>query len=617
MVQIILALISLAVIGGVVFFLYHKRKNERPDLKYVEKVSIDSLGELIAKELAEAVRDDDLDKTNDMMYQSVSHMKRELADAVNECRNGVVKARNMVLAFIRSVLEREFENEQDCCDVVNFAHIENEQLTIKWEVLIYYVKRRHKNDCMKYIQDKYDIVRERRWVENLTGEIQMRRIFDASLLDQIFAEEVPKTIDYSDMLDMLAILIYNKRYGYGIVTTLRMLDIDGFNFGTSGSVRYLIDGNYNIPYRTTNSVWVQLNSKWVHFSFLDFESVNEMKRVVNQMVSWGTTAPMTEKIPYKVNDAYDGARITTVRPPAGEAWACFVRKFSAGLYVKEKLLNKKGIHNWELPATLIYYLMRGEQTCAFTGQQNTGKTSMMKAAMADVAMVNIRILEMSFELAIRELYPWKNVLTVKSTDYVSAAELQDLLKKTDGYLSMVGEVAQDIVAARMIQFCLIASAFTMFSHHAKNDDDLVNGLANSLVACGEYENHDVATSTVLDAIKNNIHLDFVKDERVISYISEIVKLSEIAPYPDLTKSNSVEEAIDQLTSIQKEYYTRVTDRRRFESRKIIRFNPETMTYEAYQGYSPEALDRIINKLQGEDRRSFITWYRTNWAHTLK
>ena len=260
--------------------------------------------------------------------------------------------------------------------------------------------------------------------------------------------------------------------------------------------------------------------------------------------------------------------------------------------------------------------MRSEQTCAFTGQQNTGKTSMMKAAMADVAMVNIRILEMSFELAIRELYPWKNVLTAKPTDYVTSSQVQDLFKKTDGYLSMVGEVAEDIVAARMIQFCLIASAFTIFSHHAKNDEDLINGLANSLVSSGEYENHDIATSTVLDAIKNNVHLDFVHGERCIAYISEIVKLNEIAPYPAIKRSATIQEAIDQMTMVQREFFTRTTDRVRFKSRKIVVLNPDNMTYEAREGYSPAALRRILTKLQGEDRKEFIAWYRKNWAHTI-
>lgn len=617
MVQIVLSLVCIAVLAIVTFIWLRMRKNERPDLDYTTKITIDSLGEQVSQELAELVRDDDLIVASDMRYEAIHKNKKVIADAIDQCIYGVEKAKNVVLAQIRYILERELETEQDCCEVVDFTDLLYLEPNIQWEVLIYLVKKKHRASPMSYINSKYKLSEERE-VQNefYPDQVHKRCLFDYQLLTDILENEMDHKLEYSEMLDILTILVYQKRFGFGVVDTLRGLDVDGFNFGTSGSVRYIIEGKFDVPYRTTNSVWVQLNAKWIHFSFLDFYKEEEMKRVVNQLVAWGTTAPMTEKTPYKVNDGYDGARITAIRPPAGECWALFCRKFSSGLYVKEKLLNKPTVHNWELPSTLMMWLMKSEQTTAFTGQQNTGKTSMMKAAMADVAMVNIRILEMSFELAIRELYPWKNVITVKPTDYVSAANLQDLLKKTDGYLSMVGEVAEDIVAARMIQFCLIASAFTIFSHHAKTDADLINGLANSLVACGEYENHDVAMSTVLDAIKNNVHLDFVKGERVVAFISEIVKLDEIAPYPDLKKSKTVQEAIDQMTMLQKEYYTRSTDRVRFNSRHIIEFNSETMTYEPKEGYSAEALRRICNKLKGQDRRDFIAWYREHWSHVL-
>lgn len=616
MVQIVLTIVVLLVLTAFTFAIYRARKNERPHAEYSSRVTIESLGELISQELSETVRDDFTIAADDH-YKALVHKKRTLAKALDECIYGVEKAKNVVLSHIRYIIERELPEEQDCLEVVEFNDLFFMDPNIQWEVLIYWVKRTHKTDAMAYLCDKYALHVDRDIQNEITGEMNKRCLVDNEFLARMLEEELgDHVLTYDEMLDIITTLVYVKRYGFGVVDTLRSLDVDGFNFGTSGSVRYLIDGKINLPYRTTNSVWVQLKAKWIHFSFLDFGLEEEMKRIINQLVSWGTTAPMTEKTPYKVNDAYDGARCTAIRPPAGECWACFIRKFSSGLYNKEKLLNKPHIKNWELPSTLIYYLMRGEQTCAFTGQQNTGKTSMMKAAMADVAMVNIRILEMSFELAIRELYPWKNVITVKSTDYVTAAELQDLLKKTDGYLSMVGEVAQDIVAARMIQFCLIASAFTIFSHHAKTDEDLINGLANSLVACGEYENHDVAISTVLDAIKNNIHLDFIKDERVIAFISEIVKLNELEPYPEIRPSSNIVEAIDQMTMLNREYYTRSTDRVRFASRHIIEFNPETNSYEAKEGYTPEALRRICSKLKGDDRKNFIDWYKKNWAHTL-
>lgn len=617
MVQIILSAVCIFVLGIATFLFYRARKNERPDLDYTERVTIESLGEYVSQQIAEFVRDDDLSFGSDTKFEARYQTKKVLADSVDQCIHGVTKAKNVVLAQIRYILEELIPDEEACKEIVNFDEVLYLEPNTQWEILIYLTKMNHKVDCMGYLAKKYDLDQEKEVLNEVTNEFSKRYVLDYNMLAEILEQEMNGvTLDYPMMLDIISILVYIQRYGFGIVDTLRGLDVDGFNFGTSGSVRYVIDGAYDAPYRTVNSIWVQINAKWIHFPFLDFGREEEMKRIINQLVAWGTTAPMTEKVPYKVNDAYDGARVTAMRPPMGECWACFIRKFSSGLYSKEKLLNKTYVKNWELPSKLIYFLMRSEQTTAFTGQQNTGKTSMMKAGMADVAMVNIRILEMSFELAIRELYPWKNVMTAKPTDYVTSSQVQDLFKKTDGYLSMVGEVAEDIVAARMIQFCLIASAFTIFSHHAKNDHDLINGLANSLVSSGEYEDHDIATSTVLDAIKNNVHLGFVKGNRVIEYISEIVKLNELMPYPEVKPSQTIQEAIDQMTAMQREFFTRTTDRVRFESRKIIVFNPDNNTYEANEGYSIEALERMLSKLKGQDRKEFISWYRENWGHTL-
>ena len=627
-VQIILTIVVLVVIAGATFAMYKIRSNERPSAEYDSHNTLESLGEYVSQTLAEQLRDDDLTISSEG-FRAQYYRKQRLTKALDECIYGVMKSKNIVKGAINKIVSEELPEEKDCLEIVPFNDLYYLDYSVQWEILIYFVQKKRRDGIMYYLCDKYGLTDERLVKSDMTEGKIPRCIVDGPMLTEMLKQELDgHKIEYNEMIDIITILVYRMRYGFGVVDTLRALDVDGFNFGTSGSVRYIIDGNYNIPYTTVNSIWVQLKAKWIHFSFLSFEKEEEMKRIVNQLVAWGTTAPMTEKSPYKVNDGYDGARVTAIRPPSGECWACFVRKFSAGLYVKEKLLNKPTVHNWELPSTLMYYLMRSEQTTAFTGQQNTGKTSMMKAAMADVAMVNIRILEMSFELAIRELYPWKNVLTVKPTDYVSSSQLQDLLKKTDGYLSMVGEVAEDIVAARMIQFCLIASAFTIFSHHAKTDADLINGLANSLVACGEYENHDVAMSTVLDAIKNNVHLDFRRGERVVAFISEIIKLNEIEPYPTLQEC--FEQAKKELPSdasydtliaganaiLNREYYTRSTDRVRFASRHIIEFNDETMTYEAHEGYTPEALERILVKLRGDDRKNFIKWYRENWKHVL-
>lgn len=626
--QIVYAIIFTVFTIIVLGVLYHLRKNERSDLVELRHEGIDYWVTKMEAIFAEELEEDETYIMGDPDSEAVEVTKAVTRQALKDCIHGIPAAVDTAMAAIRNVLEKEKPTFKDICEIQDYSEVFDLDDHTKWEILVYIISKKLGNKkVMYYLDEKYDFSRLRVVDDGLNS--RPCRCFDHAMLNDIFMQEVSQEdITYALAIDITAILIFNKMKGLGCVQTLRHLAIDGFHFGTSGSIRYLIEGKLDIPYRSTNSVWVQINAKWTHLSFLDFYSEGEMARVVNLMSSWGVAAPMSMKNPTKVNDAYDGARITTIRPPAGESWGCFVRMFSVSVKTVDWWLDKPGVKNWQLPRKLIKFLMKAEVTTFFTGQQNTGKTTLMASAIEDVEMVNIRVLEMAFELALREAYPNRDIFTVKPTDYVTSAELQDILKKTDAYLSMVGEIAQDIVAARALQFCIIASAFTIASHHAKDDDGLVEGLAQSLVACGEYKDHNVAMSTVLDAIHSNVHLDFmdVGTERLrfIEYISEIRKLDTIQPYPEVSelwkqvrhefdcKSDNMATAFLAFAKLTREYYTRSTDRPRFTSRKIIHFNKETLTYEPGEWYSPEMMEHFMKKLHGEDRREFLEFYYENW-----
>lgn len=630
MVQVVYAAIVMAVVVVILMVLYKRRKGEREDLITFRQNSLEKLIAVVNTEITEAIRDDDFRLVGDADYEAILRSKRKTAQASRECSFGVPWAVSVMKAAYRDIVERELPTQEDVNAIYDFSTVSMLDPYVKWELLVVVMKKKYNSDrVIQKIQELYDISRLRE--VNAAGQEEMRRCFDEDLLDQIANSEVGlEDVTYATCIDVIVNIIFNKTKFLGCVGTLRLLPIDGFHFGTSGSTRYEIEGKWDVPYRKTNSVWVQIDAKWVHFSFLDFHSEGEMARVVNLISSWGHAAPMSEKNPKKVNDAFDGARISAVRPPAAESWAAFVRMFSLSVRTMKWLMDKPEVHNYILPRKLIYYLMRAEETTAFTGQQNTGKTTMMASAIADVELVNIRVLEMSFELALREAYPDRDIITVKPTEYVTSEELQDFLKKTDAYLSMVGEVAENIVAARMLQMCIIASAFTMFSHHAKDDKSLIEGLARSMVACGECKDDDVAVNTVLDAIKNNVHLDFITlaDGSVLrytAYISEIHKEETNVPYPRLEElmlevtraynlgdKENMGKILLSLSELSREYYTRKTDRERFTSRKIVVFNKDTMTYEPNEWYSPEAFERMLRKLHGADRLGFLQFYYEYW-----
>lgn len=621
MVQVILGVIVLILLLVLSIIFYRVRKNQRQEVDVYGAKDMNYLLKKVKVEVVEMIRDDKITALDDTTYQAVVNRKRRIREALRKSVDGVESASNIVKAIIKTIIEKELRNVDEVCAIIDFTELMYLPAMIKFEILLYRLKKQKESskNPIDYLNNKYNLIELVDYEHPNRKGIGQRRIFDEIKLNWIFEEEVVAKgeLTYNEMLDVMAVLLFQKYKGYGCISTLLSMPIDGLHYGTSGSIRYIIEGNYDVDYKDTNSVWVQINAEWVHFSFLDFYRVEEMMRVTNQITSFGISAPMTEKRPYKVVDGYDGSRRTAIRPPSGESWACFIRKFSLGKFDLAYLLDKPNYHNTNLVMELLYYLSRSAENFSVTGQQNTGKTTLLKSLIGYVDDTNIRVLEMSFELALREIYPFKDVLTVKPTDYVTSSELQDLLKKTDGAVSLAGEVAEDIVAARAIQFGRIGSARTMFSHHAKTDDDLIYGFTNSLVACGEYKSEETALDNVLDVIKHNVHAEIRDTNRYIGYVSEIIKLDTIKQYKPIKKSDDVGKAIDQLSEQFRDFAQRSTDRVRFVSNKIITFNWETKTYEPAGWYTDETAQRIYNSLNDKDREGFVNFYKTHFMEVDK
>ena len=119
----------------------------------------------------------------------------------------------------------------------------------------------------------------------------------------------------------------------------------------------------------------------------------------------------------------------------------------------------------------------------------------------------IRCQETSFELNMRKKFPNRNILTIQETDEISGQRGLDLLKKTDGLINVIGEVASDEVATQLIQSGKVASKATLFTHHAKSTNMLIKSLRNSLLKTGVFKNEEVAEEEVSSVINFDIHLE--------------------------------------------------------------------------------------------------------------
>lgn len=605
---------SIIIIVGLLIFLFIKRKNERAERQQREKLTLERLFDKVKYQLVELVKEDNFFGKSDEEWEALYKRKKRIQNAMRNCVHGIDADKIIVKDLIKQIIQELLPTREDICDVVDFdsAFVDPH---IRFEILMHFLKKKYGKDSMKYLIDKYHLDDVRYIIEQ--GQTPSYAVTN-EMFDEVYHREMGfiVTIDYIDMLDIMATLLYEQYKGFGVIDTLRDQNIDGYNIGTSGSIISRVINKDKKIAKAPRSVWIYNRGRYIHLRFLTFGSEEEIRRVIQLHIRYNNPGPLTEKRGYIVNTMYDKSRVLAIRPPASEYWAMFVRKFSLSDASLEFLINpqikdidefgseisRPKYKNADIPLQLIKFLMLGQVTCAFTGRQGSGKTTMMAAAIQPIdARLTIRILEMAPELYLRELYPQRNILSVQETQTVTAAELQDALKKSDAALSIVGEVATDIIAARMIQMGQVASVFTIFSHHANRAQDLVFALRNSLMNAGNFNNEKTAEQQVLDVVRIDVHLDYdVEGNRYIERITEIVKLDEGVPYPKYDPKDPV----NSMNRIQTEYYRRRTDRMSFTTIDILRFDHDEFAYHTTHWFSKGLTRHMMSRIPKEHRAAF-------------
>lgn len=613
MANIALGLLFILIVITITVRFYLKRKKQTVFGKGYVINTFEELVTIVLRDFTEIIKPDrGLMKTS-IEYEASLRNKSRIAQAARKCVYGEENARRTIIKVFHDIIASHLLTLESCYSIFNFEDLETLPPEIKFEILLYCLAPQYGKNAVKFLNDTYKWSSPR-YIAQSGLE---RREVDYALVDTMFKEQMPyDSLSYEQCIDVISILVYQNSKGYGKIDTLMQQNIDGLELGTVGAIRYrLLNANPN--YVTERSCSIQLDAQWIHLSFINFGTVDEIKRLVLNVSNTEGSEALTIKRPTKVVDMYNGSRVTCIRPNVGATWGLFVRSFSAGVISVKKWLDKPEVKNWEIVDKLLFYLCQCTENTAVTGQQNTGKTTLMKGLIGYYPYFNIRVIEMSFELQLNEIYPDRNIFCTRNDEFTSATEVQDILKKTDGYLSMAGEIATNEVAANAMQFGLVASQATMFSHHGKDYMGLIEGLTNALLSSGQFNDRDSAQGLVLDVVKHNVHCDFHKKLRVVDYIEEIVKGETIVPYQDIKVSSDVVSAIDQSTALNREFYQRTTDRVRYTSRKIIRFNHETNTYEPYEWYTPERFAIMLDKMPDEHKAGFIKFYKENWVPVLK
>jgi len=590
----------------VLYYIYHKAKAETIDYKESNSFTLDSLLEIVRNSLTELVKEENVDSYMDESeFENLYKRKARIQDAMVNSVYGIESAKTIVQDLIRNVIVEKLTCVEEVLKIIDF-NSRNLDIRIKFEILLYFFKKYYGKEALAALIEKYDLDKERYEIEE---RLEPSYIIREEDINEIYLKEGIE-LDYEIMIDIISLLIFQKYKGFGIVDTIREMNINGFNCGTSGSILSNLNATDCDKPKASRSVWLYYRGKYIHLKFLNFNTEEELRRIIQLICRYNNPGPLTEKRGYLVNTMYDKSRVLAIRPPVSEYWAVFIRKFTLSDQTTEALLDKPYTKNAYLAIQLLMYLMSCEVTCGVTGRQGSGKTTLMSALVKYIdPRYTIRVLEIAPELYLRELYPERNILSVQETDYVSATLLQDALKKSDAAVSMVGEVASDPIAARMIQLGQVASLFTIFSHHGKTAKDLVYSLRNSLVNAGGFTNMLTAEQQVVDVVKIDIHLDYTPDgKRYIERISELIRLDEGVPYPEYDNTNP----INSMNSITKEYYVRQTDRQTFITRDILKYDVKTHTYYTADWLSQNLSDYMLHNISDQKRGEFKQFIADNW-----
>lgn len=468
----------------------------------IDKVSEEINGILRTNLYEVGLSDADLD--------SLKIRKSDLREALRNSGIGDIYAKRYVKQTIKNiVVSKLIENPDDYNLYIPFGDGDRLSVREKFDILLYYFSLSDGEMALSRIIDEYVFCE---------GE----SIYDRPYITEEQIEELYDRVDIflskSDKLDILVQRIYSHYKGLGVIDDIRDMKIEGVSAGVSG--------RYGEP----STVWILYKGVSLHLAFLKFDSDRELERVCMNIYRYGSPGQLSKSRGYIVNEMKDNSRVVVVRPPFAENFAFFVRKFDTIENKQlDQLLTDKG---WELVGEVLKYIIKGCQVSAITGAQGSGKTTLLMSLIGFIpSNFSLRIQEQAFELHLRQIYPMRNILTFRETEYVSGQEGLDIQKKTDGVVNILGEVASNEVAAWMIQMSQVASLFTLFTHHAKSTDNLVKYLRNALIINGNFNNERIALEQVVDAVRFDVHME--RDSvghRYVERISEIEQISGEALY---------------------------------------------------------------------------------------
>ena len=618
-------IISIVIIAVVVALIYKKLKSNQ-NAKVVEDVVIDDKTYTLEKMIDYIKRKmDEITKVN--LYDlglSEEELKRrknkkyELKKALKGCTYGDVNDKKYVKQLIYDLLLNDYGvDETNISKAIPFDIASLLTPQDKFDIIIYMYKKEFGYEAMSKLIKKYKLAE----LKYTSGDAKPSYVILPEEISAIYARE-NFMLSLEDKLMVVVQRIYQQYKGYSSIDEIRDMNIDGISGGISGLPESFLsqaaqtDANvvnnvldHKIP-RACDSIWIMFSGKSIRLAFLSFGSESELKRVCQNIYKYNNPGQLSDTNGYKINEMKDGSRVVVVRPTFSETWGFFIRKFDVQRASLEQLIKDEGK---EEAIDLMRFIVKGARIIALTGEQGTGKTTMLMAMIENIyETLNIRVQETAFELHLRKIYPTRNILSFRETETVSGQEGLDVQKKTDGSVNIIGEVATDPVASWMIQAAQVASKFTLFTHHAKTFPDLVTALRNSMLRTGVFKNELVAEEQVVSVLNFNVHL--VKDFRGNRYIQRVTECIPVIDKNDYNYNSrnetTLEGKLDTFIENSTKYFAKETNKELYKYQNIMEY--QDGKFVLTNKITDKNIGEMIINMDEQDSAAFREFVKVHW-----
>lgn len=595
-------ILCLCLVGAVFYYIHELGKVEIEETfenPYTIKYLTSGVSEAFAKILKQNLKEQNLSRRE---WQAKEHTKSEVRNNLKEAAFGNKTAKKFVKNFIKDIIRgtKLGVTEQTINRVIHFDNPSALRSRDKFEIILYLYSKQYGEDGLAHL------IKDKRFALD-----EPERDEDGSIFYDVTAEKIDKIypiilseneLTYEDKLEIVSQRIFSGYKGFGAADILFDFNVDEIDCGVSGipqdsyDIKQINTKNMSFSYE---SIWVTISATNIRLSCTGFESQEELERVCQNIYKFHAPYSLSRRTGKVVSTMKDGSRILVVRPPFSDSWAFFMRKFdSVPSVAPAQLFPDKG---GDRLITLFRWLIKGYRNIAITGEQGSGKTTTLKSLIRFIPLyLTLRVQELKFELNLRFTYPNRNIVTFQETESISSQEGLDIQKKTNGSVNIIGEVATAAAASWIIQTSMVASLFSIFTHHAKTTDDLIIAIRNNLLECSGFSNEKIAEEMVAKAINFDIHMEKVRKHRYCQRVTEIIPISD-RRYPSEVNSDLAPEVAAMLDT--SEYQKRVTDRKLYELRDIIVF--EDGAYRLKNLPTERTINAIRNNLTSEEDVEFM------------